>query len=153
MNLDAPSWLVDFLDSVSVWDAIVWLALVIAGVVFLYKRGWRSIIAFARGLINAAEILASVQGLPAYIERADKRAAAADERHDRLEGKVDAIYHETHNNDGSSIKDSVDRIELGVKGLYGRVDTVEQKVVALSAADDELRAELEDTRNPLKENP
>jgi len=153
VNLDAPPWLVDFLDSVSVWDAIVWLALVIAGVVFLYKRGWRSIIAFARGLINAAEILASVQGLPAYIERADQRAAAADQRHDRLEGKVDAIYHETHNNDGSSIKDSVDRIEIGVRGLYGRVDTVEEKVVALSAADDELRAELEDTRNPSKENP
>ena len=45
---------------------------------FIYKKGWRSIIAFARGLINAAEILASVQGLPAYIERADQRAAAAD---------------------------------------------------------------------------
>lgn len=153
MSLDAPSWFVDLLDSVSVWDAIVWLALVIAGVVFIYKRGWRSIIAFARGLINAAEILASVQGLPAYIERADARAEAADKRHDRLEGKVDAIYHETHNNDGSSIKDSVDRIELGVQGLYGRVDTVEQKVVALSDADEQIRAELEDTRNPLKENP
>lgn len=153
INLDAPPWLVDFLDSVSIWDAIVWLALVIAGIVFIYKRGWRSIIAFARGLINAAEILASVQGLPAYIERADQRAAAADQRHDRLEGKVDAIYHETHNNDGSSIKDSVDRIEIGVRGLYDRVDTVEQKVVALSDADEQIRAELEDTRNPLKENP
>lgn len=146
MNFDAPPWLVDLLDSVSVWDAIVWVALAVAGVMFIYKRGWRSIIAFARGLINAAEILASVQGLPAYIERADAR-------HDRLEGKVDGIFHETHNNDGSSIKDSVDRIEIGVRGLYGRVDTVEEKVVALSAADDEIRAELEDTRNPLKENP
>lgn len=151
MNFDAPPWLVYFLDSVSVWDAVVWLVLVVGGVVFIYKKGWRSIIAFARGLINAAAILESVQGLPAYIERADKRAADADARHVRLESKVDGIYHETHNNDGSSIKDSVDRIELGVKGLYGRVDTVEQKVVALSAADDELRAELEDTRNPNKE--
>lgn len=153
MNLDTPSWAVDLLDGISLWDAITWIAIAAAGIVFIYKKGWRSIIAFARGLINAAEILASVQGLPAYIERADQRAAAADQRHDRLEGKVDAIYHETHNNDGSSIKDSVDRIEIGVRGLYGRVDTVEQKVVALSDADEQIRAELEDTRNPLKENP
>lgn len=148
VNFDAPPWLVDFLDSVSVWDAVVWGAVVVAGVWFIYKKGWQSVIAFARGLVNAAEILASVQGLPAYIERADARAAAADARHDRLEGKVDGIYHETHNNDGSSVKDSVDRIELGVKGLYGRIDTVENKVVALGEADEELRAELEDTRNP-----
>lgn len=160
MNFDTPSWLVDFLEGISVWDALTWIALVVAAAVFIYRRGWRSIIAFARGLINAAEILASVQGLPAYIERADQRAAAADQRaaaadqrHDRLERKVDAIYHETHNNDGSSIKDSVDRIEIGVRGLYDRVDTVEQKVVALSDADEQIRAELEDTRNPLKENP
>lgn len=153
MNLDTPSWAVDLLDGISLWDAITWIAIAAAGIVFIYKKGWRSIIAFARGLINAAEILASVQGLPAYIERADQRAAAADQRHNRLEGKVDAIYHETHNNDGSSIKDSVDRIEIGVRGLYGRVDTVEQKVVALSDADEQIRAELEDTRNPLKENP
>lgn len=152
VNLEAPPWLVDFLDSVSVWDAVVWMGLAGAGVWFIYKKGWRSIIGFAQGLINTAEILASVQGLPAYIERADARAADADARHDRLEGKVDGIYHETHNNDGSSIKDSVDRIELGVRGLYGRVDTVEEKVGALSAADDEIRAELEDTRNPKRSN-
>lgn len=148
MNLNAPPWLVDFLDSVSVWDAVVWLVVVVAAIVFVYKKGWQSVVAFARGLVNAAEILASVQGLPAYIERADARAAAADERHDRLEGKVDGIFHETHNNDGSSVKDSVDRIELGVKGLYGRIDTVENKVIALGEADEELRAELEDTHSP-----
>lgn len=152
MNLDAPSWLVDFLEGISLWDAIIWLAAIAAAAWFIKSKGWRSLTAFARGIINAAEILASVQGLPAYIERADQRAAAADERHNRLEGKVDAIYHETHNNDGTSIKDATDRIELGVKGLYERVDTVERKIAALSDADDQIRAELEDTRNP-KENP
>ncbi|AXA97577.1 hypothetical protein CEP17_14765 [Microbacterium sp. PM5] len=121
-----------------------------AGFWFIRKKGWRGVVAFARGIINAAEILASVQGLPSYIERADARAEAADKRHDRLEGKVDGIYHETHNNDGSSTKDAVDRVEIGVKGLYGRMDAIEEKVLALSAADEELRAELEDTRNPHK---
>lgn len=150
---DAPQWLVDFLDGISLWDALLWLGLIVAAAAFVYKKGWRSVVAIARGIINAAEILASVQGLPAYIERADQRAAAADERHDRLEGKVDAIYHETHNNDGTSIKDATDRIEIGVKGLYDRVDTVERKIAALSDADDQIRAELEDTRNPAKENP
>ncbi len=149
---DPPQWLVDALDGISLWDALLWLGLLIATGIFIYKKGWRSIVAIARGIVNSAEILAAVQGLPGYIDRADARAADADERHARLEKKVDGIYHETHNNDGSSIKDSVDRIELGVKGLYPRVDVVEEKVAALGAADDEIRAELEDTRNP-KETP
>lgn len=142
MNLNAPPWLVDLLDSVSVWDAVVWVAVIVAGIWFIYKKGWQSVIAFARGLVNAAEILTSVQGLPAYIERADARAATADARHDRLEAKVDGIYHETHNNDGSSVKDAVDRIEKSID------EYVKPTLVRLAASDDDLWAALDDTQKP-----
>lgn len=145
MSLDAPSWLVAWLRTVSVWDAALWVVGAVLLVWFVKNKAWRGVVAFARGIVNSAELLAAVQGLPAYIARADKR-------HEQLSAKVDGIYHETHNNDGSSIKDSVDRIEMGVKGLYPRVDTVEEKVLALNAADEALRAELEDTRNPKEES-
>ena len=57
MNLDAPPWLVDFLEGISLWDAIIWLAAIAAGFWFIKSKGWRSLIAFARGILNAAEIL------------------------------------------------------------------------------------------------
>lgn len=69
-----------------------------------------------------------------------------------MKSQIDSIHHETHNNDGSSIKDAVDRIEVGVAGLYERMDTVETGVKELHATDAELRAEIENT-NPKKENP
>ena len=141
MTFDTPSWLVTFLDGVSVWDAVLCVAGIIAVAVFIRKKGWRSIVAVARGIVNSAQILEAVQGLPAYIERADQR-------HDRLEEKVDGIYHETHKNDGSSIKDAIGGVEDGVAGLHGRMDTVEADIKMLRETDAELRAEIEDTRNP-----
>lgn len=135
MSLNAPSWLVALLESVSVWDAVLGLGVVVAAVVFVKKRAWRGIVAFARGIVNSAELLAAVQGLPAYIARAD-------ERHERLEEKVDGIFHETHNNDGSSVKDAVDRIERSID------EEVKPALVKLAQADDDLWSALDDTQNP-----
>lgn len=45
-----------------------------------------------------------------------------------LAEQVKQIHHETHKNDGSSLKDSVDRIEASLEGLHGRLDTVEKDV-------------------------
>ena len=58
-----------------------------------------------------------------------------------LKLKVEEIHHETHRNDGSSIKDAVGRIEEGVKALYDRTDEMRD-------VDDELRHALEDTHPP-----
>lgn len=76
-----------------------------------------------------------------------------------LAERVDEIHHETHKNDGSSLKDSNDRIEAAVgvltqsvEGLHGRMDTVERdvsetksQITKLAAADDELWASIEST--------
>lgn len=135
MNPESPSWLVDVLEGVSVWDAILAVVALVAAVVFVKKRAWQGIVAFARGIVNSAELLAAVQGLPAYIARAD-------ERHERLEEKVDGIFHETHNNDGSSVKDAVDRIERSID------EEVKPALVKLAQADDDLWSALDDTQNP-----
>lgn len=60
-------------------------------------------------------------------------------RMESLEGKVDGIYHETHTNDGSSVKDAVDRIERAVSGI-NRV------VGSLRDEDDKLWIALEQTQ-------
>ncbi|WP_336632096.1 MULTISPECIES: hypothetical protein [unclassified Microbacterium] len=131
--MNAPPWLVELLGGISVWDAVVWLAGLAALAWFVKHRGWRGVVAFARGIINSAELLAAVQGLPEYIKRAD-------ERHVRLETKVDGIYHETHNNDGSSVKDSVDRIEGALK-----VEVI-PTLAKLSQADDDLWAAIDEAQ-------
>ncbi len=69
--------------------------------------------------------------------------------------KIDEIHHQTHDNNGSSIKDSNKRIETrlarveeGVKGIYGRLDTADQDRA-------ELREDLEQTkpRSPARKRP
>lgn len=69
-----------------------------------------------------------------------------------MKAQIDSIHHETHTNNGSSIKDATSRIEHGVKGLHDRMDAVEADVKALRETDNELRAEIENTQ-PKKENP
>lgn len=114
------SW-TEFWEQVSVAQAVIWVLGIIAVIAFIVK-GWPKLRAFMK-LIDALAIL------PAFIERTDQKLAE--------------IHHETHNNDGSSIKDSVDRIELGVKGLYDRTD-------ALAAVDERLREDLEKTKPPVR---
>lgn len=160
--VDAPDWLVEFLDGISLWDALAIGLVFIAVVTFIWKRGWRSVTAMARGVINAAQILEAVQGLPKYIT--DSKAQYA-----RLEKKVDDIHHETHKNDGSSVKDAVDRTEKSVAGLHGRMDAVEQTLTSLADADTRAHqefaehvewaqgqidriGELEDTVDPRKKD-
>lgn len=141
MSVEAPDWLVDFLGGISLWDAILIIAALVVVILFIKNKGWKTVVALARGIINAAQILEAVQGLPAYIARADERNA-------RLEEKVDGIHHETHKNDGSSIKDAVARVEEGVAGLHGRMDDVDRQLVTLTREDESLWEALEHTQNP-----
>lgn len=108
-------------DSISLWQAIGWAAgfigLVIV-VVWFKRKGWPWLLAFAQAILNTAQIIDSVKELPDFIKRTDATLQQQNE-------SIASIHHETHNNDGSSIKDSVDRIELGVKGLYPRIDALE----------------------------
>lgn len=160
---ELPDWLQAWLHTVTLWDLALWLAAAVAAVAFV-KKGWPALKRFAARLSAFIRTVDAVVGLPEFIERTDRR--------------IGEIHHETHKNDGSSIKDSSDRTELavarveeGVKGLYdrvavideslagvhGRLDELERRTGELADADDEirqdaeqLRLELEDThpRNP-----
>lgn len=139
MNLDAPQWIVDLLRSVNLWEALLWIIGVGGVGAWLLRfgpRAWRGVRAFAKGILNAAEILAAVQGLPAFIDRADRR-------HDALEQKVGEIHHEVHYNNGSSIKDSQLRTERVIE------QEILPAITRLSEVDDWLSEEIERT-NPTR---
>lgn len=134
-----PPWLLPFVIVVAV---LVILFLMVRAVV----RAWPTIKQFVL-TVNA------ITGLPEFMERTDQ--------------KIAEIHHETHKNDGSSIKDSSDRTELAVgrveegvaglhervaavetslAGVHGRLDDVDRELTTLTAADDEIREDAAELR-------
>lgn len=122
----------EVVGSIAATAAAVWGVWLFVAKVWPVLRGIPSgVVAFARGVITAAQVLDSVKGLPAFIERTDAAMAQ--------------VHHELHPNSGTSLNDSVrrtearvaelgattERLEVGVAGLYTRVDE-------LAAVDDRL---------------
>jgi len=145
VSVEAPSWLVSWLQTVSIWDAILWIVGLVGAVLFIRHKGWRWMIAFARAILATAEVIDHVRELPAFIDETrtfTTETKATLERQDEL---IESIHHETHTNNGSSIKDGVGRLEEGVEGLHGRLDEVERNVASLAKADVEIRAEMQIT--------
>lgn len=126
----APDWLKVILADMSALQLVFWLTAIGALIAVVVKL-WKPISLFVQ-IINATA------GLPEYIARAD-------ERHERLERKVDGIFHETHNNDGSSVKDAVDRIERSIN------KEVKPALEQLARSDDDLWAELDRTQEPTED--
>jgi len=108
---------VDAWLTVAAWvTGIGGAALLLTGVV---RKLWQ----FNKAVVSTVEL---ISGLPARLDRIDATLTAQDT-------KLAEIHHETHENNGSSIKDSVhrvenslDRVERGVKGLYDRTSELER---------------------------
>jgi hypothetical protein len=144
VRLDAPGWLVTWLQSINAWDLVL-LAVGVAGaVVFIRKKGWRWLKSFAKAILKTADVIDHVQELPQFIARTD---AAVEQMRRQLENS-----HVTNlRDDVTEAIDTAKRVEEGVSGLHGRLDEVERNVAALSKADVEIRAELQVT-HPSKES-
>lgn len=136
-----PGWLEDWLKQVGAWNFVLYV-LIFAALVWtvdrFIRRGWPAVKRFVNALVHFVQIVDAVAGLPDFIARTDK--------------SVGEIHHEVHFNNGSSVKDSaarteaaVGRIEVGVKGLYPRVDRLETDVKELRQADVQMRADFDDT--------
>ena len=115
-----PAWLEDLLAGVSAWQALLWIAAVVLLVGVVVKL-WP----FVR---NAVQIVDALVKLPSLTGQVTS-----------LVDQVSDIHHETHNNQGTSIKDSVDRIEQSLKGVHGRMDTVEKDIGGFSTDLRQLR--------------
>ena len=133
-----PPGIQEWAESVSLWQIIGWSAGAV-GVVLFFWKGWPWLRRTATAIVNFATIVDAVQGLPEFIKRTDEGMAAQSK-------KIDGIYHETHKNDGSSIKDSTVRLEQGVAGLYDEIATLRE-------ADQSIRAEFQITRTTDYKDP
>lgn len=114
----------DFWNNVSVLQLAGWILGMFAVGAFLYKA-WPVITRFVT-TINA------LGDLPRFM------VATSATLHDQDE-KIEQIHHEVNYNNGSSVKDAVRRVEDGVKGIYGRLDSADTDRA-------ELREDLENTR-------
>lgn len=149
----APPWLIGWLDAVSLWQAVLVIAAIVGVIVFIRSKGWRWMLAFARAILATAEVIDHVKELPAFIARTDERHAA-------LADQVQTIHHQLNPNGGTSMNDSVrrveettERLELGVRGLYDRVADLAATDDRLAAADEQLRKDLENTHPQPKDTP
>ncbi|WP_295837396.1 hypothetical protein [uncultured Microbacterium sp.] len=84
------------------------------------------VLAFARGVITAAQVLDSVKGLPAFIERTDAAMAQ--------------VHHELHPNHGTSMNDALRRTEAAVETLTATSLRLEEGVAGLHVKYEELAA-------------
>lgn len=113
----------EFWNSLSLVPVVGWV-LGVAGLIGFAVKSWPWVKKFV-GWVDA------LFSLPTFMT--DVRTTLADQ-----DAKIADIHHETHFNNGSSIKDATGRIEYGVGGLY----RVLAKVVR---NDPDLASELEDT--------
>jgi hypothetical protein len=142
-----PPWLVNFLDGVTLLDAALWVA-VIAGLLLVLRKVGPWFVAFARAVLSTVTLIDSVKGLPAFIERTDKTLETQNETLDAhgktlavQDEKIADIHHETHTNNGSSIKDAVVRVEEVVN------TQILPALKSLATAGTELRQDFEDAQN------
>lgn len=112
-QLDWPTWLAS-INLLQISIVVLAVGLII-----------RFLVKFWPWLRKLIRLIDSLGQLPDFITRTDSTIAE--------------IHHEVNYNNGSSVKDAVERVELGVKGLYDRMDAAD-----IEAA--HLREDLEDTK-------
>jgi hypothetical protein len=135
----APPWLQWLLAVAAVIGFIV-------GAIRGIPPAWRFVTRFVGTVNNLAELPVELAAMKTFREEtkltlaqqnvtlAKQNATLASQ-----DQKIAEIHHETHFNNGSSIKDATVRIEEGVKGLYG-------EIVDLKQEDADLRSDFEKTQ-------
>jgi hypothetical protein len=135
----APPWLQWLLAVAAVVGFIV-------GAIRGIPPAWKFVTRFVGTVNNLAELPVELAAMRTFREEtkltlADQNVTLA-QQNTTLAGqdkKIAEIHHETHFNNGSSIKDATVRIEKGVAGLYTKIESLEQ-------ADADMRRDFEDTQ-------
>ena len=99
----------------------------------------RLLMRFWPWLRKVMELTAAIAQLPDFIERTDLTLRSQD-------AALKSIYHETHINSGSTLKDSLGRVEEGVAGLHLKVAELTAADEAQAAIVEALREDLENTK-------
>lgn len=138
------AWLQALLGNTPAVTVILWVVgilVVLGGFLRGLYRAWPFI---KQGVIT----INSLADLPRFMSTTAATLEAQDQGAKERDIQIAEIHHEVHYNNGSSVKDAVARVELGVKGLYERADAADQNAV-------ELREDLEQTkpRSPARKRP
>lgn len=118
---------------------IAWVVIAVIVIGFVWRM-WPMISKAVRAIDALGGLASHVEVTNAAIADLTTSVNGATAKIENLEGKVDSIHHETHNNDGSSIKDAVDRIE---KAQREDRKVRDGQIQALMAADDRVSTALE----------
>ena len=119
---------------------IAWIVIAVIVILFLWKI-WPLI-------SKAVRALDALGQLEKHMADTKTTLQALDDRLDGVETKVNEVHHETHKNDGSSIKDAVTRIETK---QWSEIEAAEefrqlhgQQFGALVKKDEELEEQIVD---------
>lgn len=126
-----PEWLVFLLGDTSALQLVFWF-IAIGALIAVIVKLWPA-------LTQLVTIVNSVTGLPSFIARTDATLLSQDV-------KIEAIHHEVHYNNGTSVKDSQARTERVI------TEEIMPALKTLADANVQLRADIEDTQSP-KETP
>ena len=86
--------------------------------------------------------------LPVFMSETNKTMAEQSKTMAEQSRRLADIHHEVHYNNGTSVKDAMDRVELGVKGIYHRLDGLEESVEDLHETDEKLSDQIEEQTQP-----
>jgi hypothetical protein len=156
------------MPSLNFGDAPVWLQWVImilavtafiAGAIRAIPPAWRFVTRFVTTVNELADLPTELGELRKFRSDTSVTLAQQNTTLATQNQKIAEIHHEVHFNNGSSVKDAtvrteeaVERVEMGVKGLYGEVDGVKAQLVELHETDADMRRDFENThpRSTLK---
>lgn len=130
-----PPGFQEWAESVSLWQIIGWSAGLVGLFVFgrlFIKKGWPATKKFATAILNFAQIIDSVQELPAFIERTDK--------------SIKTMRSQLENSHVTNLRDDVTAAIDGIKSVENKVDGVASDLAeakaTLTASDAEIRRDL-----------
>ncbi|QPE04140.1 hypothetical protein IT882_13160 [Microbacterium schleiferi] len=122
---DMPDPLREWLESVSVYQAIVWLAGIAFALWFVWKKGWRLFVRGAKSVVRVAELAEKFSGLPEFMAEQRTVNKRHDEYHERLSRTVDEVLKETRPNSGSTLRDDLSTTNATTKLLAHRMARIE----------------------------
>jgi hypothetical protein len=133
---DIPNWLQMILLWVGVITAVLTLIVTIIG---FFRKVWPVL----KALVERETLLT---GLPEFMSKTTASLAAQDV-------KIAEIHKEVNYNGGGSVKDAINRVEVGVKGIYTRLDSADETTNAQFEFSAKDRADIRQTLEEIRPKP
>jgi hypothetical protein len=115
------------------------VAVALVGIFALFRKAWTAMSLVITRINSLDDLPRFMVTTAATLEAQDKQMTANASTLAAQDLLIEDIHHEVKFNNGSSVKDAIQRVEFGVKGIYARLDSADRDR-------DNLRHDLEVTR-------